>query len=237
MVGCDLKQRSSPVEGGELARLRECLDVAGCCGGREDSGSLPGGGGVVEWDRYVTDVGEKVAELLSEGLELAAGKLKDEGLLGSRLIAGVYYPYCPQPNLTFGLNPHTDPGVLTILVENQVMGLQVKHEGEWVDVKPLPGSLIVNIGDALQIMSNGEYKSVEHRVLVNSMKESRISIVEFFNLYKKDEIRRYRPFPELLIAKKPALYRNFLYKEFHDNFFSKGLDNKSFVEKLMIPHE
>ncbi|XP_028056658.1 beta-fructofuranosidase, insoluble isoenzyme 2-like [Camellia sinensis] len=58
------------------------------------------------------------------------------------------------------------------------------------------------------------------------MKESRISIVEFFSLYKKDEIRRYRPFPELLTAKKPALYRNFLYKEFHDNFFSKGLDNK-----------
>ncbi|XP_028103950.1 1-aminocyclopropane-1-carboxylate oxidase homolog 4-like, partial [Camellia sinensis] len=106
---------------------------------------------VVEWDRYVTDVGEKVAELLSEGLGLAAGKLKEEGLLGSRLIAGVYYPYCPQPNLTFGLNPHTDPGVLTVLVENQVMGLQVKHEGEWVDVKPLPGSLIVNIGDALQV--------------------------------------------------------------------------------------
>ncbi|CAL5387375.1 unnamed protein product [Camellia sinensis] len=192
---------------------------------------------VVEWDRYVTDVGEKVAELLSEGLGLAAGKLKEEGLLGSRLIAGVYYPYCPQPNLTFGLNPHTDPGVLTVLVENQVMGLQVKHEGEWVDVKPLPGSLIVNIGDALQIMSNGEYRSVEHRVLANSMKEPRISIVEFFSLCKKDEIRRYGPFPELLTAKKPALYRNFLYKEFHDNFFSKGLDSKSFVEKLMIPHE
>ncbi|KAL7264754.1 hypothetical protein ACSBR1_002659 [Camellia fascicularis] len=105
---------------------------------------------VVEWDRYVTNVGEKVAELLSEGLGLAAEKLKDEGLLGSRLIAGVYYPYCPQPNLTFGLNHHTDPVVLTVLVENQVMGLQVKHEGEWVHVKPLSGSLIVNIGDALQ---------------------------------------------------------------------------------------
>ncbi|KAF5954052.1 hypothetical protein HYC85_006908 [Camellia sinensis] len=86
-------------------------------------------------------------------------------------------------------------------------------------------------------MSNGEYRSVEHRVLANSMKEPRISIVEFFSLYKKDEIRRYGPFPELLTAKKPALYRNFLYKEFHNNFFSKGLDSKSFVEKLMIPHE
>ncbi|KAL7247762.1 hypothetical protein ACSBR2_002632 [Camellia fascicularis] len=156
---------------------------------------------VVEWDRYVTNVGEKVAELLSEGLGLAAEKLKDEGLLGSRLIAGVYYPYCPQPNLTFGLNHHTDPVVLTVLVENQVMGLQVKHEGEWVHVKPLSGSLIVNIGDALQIMSNGEYRSVERRILANSMKELRLSIVEFFSMYKKDEIRRYKPFPKLLTAR------------------------------------
>ncbi|KAI8016220.1 ISWI chromatin-remodeling complex ATPase CHR11 [Camellia lanceoleosa] len=91
--------------------------------------------------------------------------------------------------------------------------------------------------DDEKIISNGEYRSVEHRVLANSMKEPRILVVEFFSLHKKDEIHRYGPFPELLTAEKPALYRNFSHKEFHDNFFSKGLDSKSFVEKLTIPHE
>lgn len=97
-------------------------------------------------------VAETVAELLSEGLGVAAGKLREAGLLATKTIAGVYYPFCPQSDLTLGLNHHTDPGVLTVLLENQVVGLQVKHGGEWVDVKPVPGSLIINIGDALQVM-------------------------------------------------------------------------------------
>ncbi|KAI8013718.1 hypothetical protein LOK49_LG05G01011 [Camellia lanceoleosa] len=125
---------------------------------------------MVEWDRYVTDVGEKVAEPFSEGLGLAAEKVKDEA-------------------------------------------------------------------SRFEIMSNGKYRNVEYRVLANSIKEPRILVVEFFSLHKKDEIHHYRPFLELLTAEKPALYRNLSHKEFHDNFFSKGLDSKSFVEKLMIPHE
>ncbi|KAA8516742.1 hypothetical protein F0562_017060 [Nyssa sinensis] len=47
----------------------------------------------------------------------------------------------------------------------------VKHGDVWVDVKPLPGSLVINVGDTLQILSNGEYRSVEHRVRANSSKE------------------------------------------------------------------
>ncbi|KAF7147977.1 hypothetical protein RHSIM_Rhsim03G0073400 [Rhododendron simsii] len=189
---------------------------------------------IVAWDKEATMVAEMVAELLSEGLGVAAGKLREAGLLATKTIAGVYYPFCPQPDITLGLNHHTDPGVLTVLLENQVVGLQVKHGGEWVDVKPVPGSLIINIGDALQIISNGEYISVEHRVLANSSNEPRISIVEFFNMDKRVESRRYGPLPELVTPESPARYRNFTVKEFHDNFFSKGLDSKSLVEKLMV---
>lgn len=107
---------------------------------------------IVAWDKEATRVAEMVTELLSEGLGVGATKLKEAGLLVTKTIAGVYYPSCPQPDMTLGLNHHTDPGVLTVLLENQVVGLQVKHEGEWVDVKPVPGSLIINIGDALQVM-------------------------------------------------------------------------------------
>ncbi|KAH7854381.1 hypothetical protein Vadar_013174 [Vaccinium darrowii] len=189
---------------------------------------------IVAWDKEARRVAETVAELLSEGLGVGAQKLKDAGLLVTKTIAGVYYPFCPQPDMTLGLNHHTDPGVLTVLLENQVVGLQVKHEGEWVDVKPVPGSLIINIGDALQIISNGEYISVEHQVLANSLNEPRISVVKFFNMDKRAESHRYGPLPELVTPERPAIYRNFTVKEFHENFYCKGLDSKSLVEKLMV---
>ncbi|KAK3043533.1 hypothetical protein RJ639_002112 [Escallonia herrerae] len=105
---------------------------------------------VVAWDGHVTEVAERVAEMLAEGLGLHGGRLKELGCLESRLWVGVYYPYCPQPELTVGLSHHTDPGALTVLVQNEVGGLQVKHGEEWVDVKPIKGALIVNVGDFLQ---------------------------------------------------------------------------------------
>ncbi|KAG5556530.1 hypothetical protein RHGRI_006961 [Rhododendron griersonianum] len=183
---------------------------------------------VVEWDRHATEVAESVMGLLSEGLGLEAGKFKELSFSGARVLVGHCYPYCPQPDLTVGITSHTDPGVVTVLLQNQVQGLQVKHGGEWVDVKPLEGGLIINI------VSNGEYKSVEHRVLANANPEPRISIVIFFNLIKWKGSGYYGPLPELLSPEKPAIYRDFTMQEFNENFYSKGLDSKSLVDKIKL---
>ena len=86
-------------------------------------------------------------------------------------------------------------------------------------------------------MSNGEYKSVQHRVVANSCKEPRISIVEFFNLTKWKGDGYYGPLPELLSAEKPAMYRDFTAQEFFENFYSKGLDSKSLIKKITINHD
>uniref|UniRef100_A0A2N9IPT6 Fe2OG dioxygenase domain-containing protein n=1 Tax=Fagus sylvatica TaxID=28930 RepID=A0A2N9IPT6_FAGSY len=59
---------------------------------------------------------------------------------GTEVVVGHCYPYCPQPDLTVGITPHTDPGVITVLLQNHVAGLQVKHGDEWVNVKPVPGA-------------------------------------------------------------------------------------------------
>lgn len=106
---------------------------------------------VLAWDQHATKVGESLMELLSEGLGLAAGKFKELTFSDARVMVGHCYPYCPQPNLTMGIISHTDPTVVTVLLQNQVPGLQVKHGNEWVDVKPIPGGLIINIGDFLQV--------------------------------------------------------------------------------------
>ncbi|XP_059636627.1 1-aminocyclopropane-1-carboxylate oxidase homolog 4-like [Cornus florida] len=189
---------------------------------------------VVEWDVHAKVLGETVMELLCEGLGLESGKFKELTFSDKRLFAGVCYPYCPQSDLTMGITSHTDPGFLTVLVQNQVHGLQVKHGEDWVDVKPLPGGMIINIGDFLQIVSNGEYQSVQHRVVANSSKEPRISIVVFFNLSKWKESHYYGPLSELLTPEKPAIYRNFTMQEFNENIYSKGLDSKSLIDKITI---
>lgn len=63
-----------------------------------------------------------------------------------------YYPKCPQPELTLGLSPHSDPGVITVLLADEhVKGCQVKIGDSWVDIKPINGAFIVNIGDQIQV--------------------------------------------------------------------------------------
>ena len=117
-----------------------------------------------------------------------------------------HYPPCPSPELALGVGPHKDPGVLTILAQDEVGGLEVKRksDGEWVGVKPRKGAYIINLGDVLQVWTNGEYESVDHRVKVNSMKErysipfflnpSHYTMVEPFEELKHNNAANYRPY-------------------------------------------
>ena len=63
-----------------------------------------------------------------------------------------FYPKCPQPDLTLGLSSHSDPGGMTLLLpDSNVPGLQVRKDGNWITVKPVPHAFIVNIGDQIQV--------------------------------------------------------------------------------------
>lgn len=66
-----------------------------------------------------------------------------------------YYPKCPQPDLTLGLSPHSDPGGITVLLaDDHVKGLQVRKGDEWVTVKPIPGAFVINVGDQVQVSAH-----------------------------------------------------------------------------------
>ncbi|XP_043705798.1 1-aminocyclopropane-1-carboxylate oxidase homolog 1-like [Telopea speciosissima] len=182
---------------------------------------------VLEWDHHSKRVGEVLMEILSEGLGVTPERLKELSCLEGRVMAAHYYPYCPQPDLTLGITSHTDPGVLTVLLQNHVGGLQVKYGDEWLEVKPVPDAIVINIGDILQIISNDEYKSVEHRVLANPHRESRISIAIFMNPGNREDL--YGPLPELISPEKPALFRQFQLGEYMKKFFTKELDGKTMV--------
>ncbi|KAF0911495.1 hypothetical protein E2562_011141 [Oryza meyeriana var. granulata] len=88
---------------------------------------------------------------------------------GSQMMMVNCFPACPEPELTLGMPPHSDFGLLTILLQDEVSGLEVSYGdgGGWAVVEPLAGAVVVNVGDHLEILSNGPYRSVLHRVRVN----------------------------------------------------------------------
>ncbi|CAI8595583.1 unnamed protein product [Vicia faba] len=122
-----------------------------------------------------------IMEFMSKALKIKPNVFFDLFEDGSQAMRMGYYPPCPQPEQVIGLNPDSDVTAITILLEvNQVQGLQIKKDGMWIPINPLSNAFLVNVGDALEVLTNGIYKSIEHRVTVNSMKE-RISLAAFHN--------------------------------------------------------
>lgn len=92
----------------------------------------------------------------------------------------IHYP--PHPPLTagrqFGLRPHSDTTAFTILAQGDVGGLQVEHGDGWIDVPPMPGSFVINIGDMMARWTNDRFASTLHRVINRSGSE-RYSVAFF----------------------------------------------------------
>lgn len=95
-------------------------------------------------------LGYTLFELLSEALGLHKNHLRDMGCADGLSTVCHYYPKCPEPELTMGTTKHADFDFLTILLQDQTGGLQILHGEQWVDVPPIPGALLVNVGDLLQ---------------------------------------------------------------------------------------
>lgn len=94
----------------------------------------------------------------------------------------VRYPGESDPEPKQGVGSHRDGGVLTLLlVEPGKGGLQVEHQGEWIDAPQVPGTFVVNIGEMLELATNGYLKATLHRVISPLRGTDRISLPFFFN--------------------------------------------------------
>nr|XP_027187633.1 protein SRG1-like isoform X2 [Cicer arietinum] len=145
-----------------------------------------------------------------------------------------YYPPCPQPEQVIGHNPHSDAGALTILLQvNEMEGLQIKKDGMWIPIKPLSNAFVINIGDMLEILTNGTYRSIEHRATVNSKKE-RISIATF---HRPQISRIIGPTPTLVTPERPALFKRIGVTDYLNGFLSRELQGKSYMDVVRIQKE
>ncbi|WVZ70272.1 hypothetical protein U9M48_018949 [Paspalum notatum var. saurae] len=177
---------------------------------------------LLEYHRSMTGLGKEIARLLSEALGVGAEQLERATQLQGGLMQCHYYPPCPQPERVLGSRHHTDGDLFTVLAQDGLGGLQVRLDDDedddaaWLDVVPVTGALLINIGDVLKVVSNDNYKSVEHRVVIKSTKEARVSIALFFKPAKLDDSHFFGPLPELVTQEMPARYRSLTWPELLD---------------------
>jgi isopenicillin N synthase-like dioxygenase len=151
-----------------------------------------------------------------------------------------YYPVCPAPELPaevrtpdrghLGVNHHTDSGALTLLLQDEVPGLEVHREGRWHLVEPREDALVVNIGDVVQVWSNDRYRAALHRVRA-SADRPRYSAPFFFNPAYDTH---YAPLPTTCGARSPARYRPIRWGEFRT--LRAAGDYRDRGEEIQIDH-
>ena len=151
---------------------------------------------------------EEVGHALMRAVSLALGQPVDhfDDLVTPPEVLTKIIRY-PAPSETFptdqGVGAHTDAGFLTLLHQDTVGGFEAEVHGTWVAVPPLPGSFVLNIGELLQLVSNGYFRATPHRVVSPPKGVQRISLAYFFNPRFEAEIEAVT-LPPALAAEAPG---------------------------------
>ncbi|KAJ6811870.1 gibberellin 2-beta-dioxygenase-like [Iris pallida] len=175
----------------------------------------------------------ELLELMAEGIGIQPRDVFSKVVMGEgsdRMLRLNHYPTCPQlqglassAGLT-GFGEHTDPMIVSVLRSNNSSGFQIAlRDGTWVPVPPDQDSFFVNVGDAMQVLTNGRFRSVRHRVEANRCK-SRLSMIFFGGPPPQQVIR---PLSQLLTNGERSRYKEFTWAEYKKSSYnSKLADNR-----------
>ncbi|KNA10532.1 hypothetical protein SOVF_143090 [Spinacia oleracea] len=189
-------------------------------------------------------MGVRVLETMAEGLNL---KGEDRYAL-SNLIkdskSDSYFRlnhYPPRPEAFEGINgrnlvgfgEHTDPQIISVLRSNKIGGLQISlNDGTWVSVPPDDNSFFILVGDSLQVMTNGRFKSVKHRVLADNMK-SRLSMIFFAG---PPLCQKIAPLPCIMQKGEESLYEEFTWCEYKKSAYKSRLSENRLLRFVKRNH-
>lgn len=172
----------------------------------------------------------EILELMAEGLKIQPKNVFSKLVMDKQsdsVFRVNHYPACPElavngENL-IGFGEHTDPQIISLLRSNNTSGLQISlRDGSWISVPPDHSSFFINVGDSLQVMTNGRFRSVRHRVLANGFK-SRLSMIYFGGPPLSEKIA---PLPSLMKGKE-SLYKEFTWFEYKNSAYGSRLaDNR-----------
>jgi len=142
-----------------------------------------------------------------------------------------HYPVRPDvPEPPLGVGEHTDSGALTLLLQDEQPGLEVRRNGRWHLVRPLAGALLVNIGDMVQVWSNDRYPAALHRVIAPSVRD-RYSAAFFLNPSYETT---YEPLATTLASNVPPRYQRIHWREFRA--LRAAGDYADLGEEIQIAH-
>jgi isopenicillin N synthase-like dioxygenase len=147
---------------------------------------------VLDYMAAMTQLGHTLMAGIALSLGLEESYFRDR-YTSDPLILFRIFNYPPEPSVpnsqhSWGVGEHTDYGILTILKQDESGGLQVRSKSRWVAAPPIPGSFVCNIGDMLDRMTGGLYRSTPHRVK-NLAKRDRLSFPFFFDPNFNAEIK------------------------------------------------
>jgi isopenicillin N synthase-like dioxygenase len=134
---------------------------------------------LLAWQAALTEVAIRVVRAFSEALEQSPDALAPiyEGT-PNQTMKIIRYPARDAAESDQGVGAHKDSGLLTLLMQDEVGGLQVQGKDGWIDAVPVPGTFVVNIGELLELASNGYLRATVHRV-VSPKNQDRLSVAFF----------------------------------------------------------
>ncbi|KHN04712.1 S-norcoclaurine synthase 1 [Glycine soja] len=164
----------------------------------------------------------KTPEGFMEIIEAYASEVRR---VGEELLSSI------TPEQVQGLSPHSDTSSITLLMQDDdVTGLEIRHQGGWVPVNPIPDALVVNVGDVTEIWSNGKYKSVEHRAMTNKNKE-RISYGLFLCPQHDVEVE---PLDHMIDSHNPKLFQKVRYGDYLRQSLKRKLEGKTHLNEAKL---
>ncbi|KAI8549831.1 hypothetical protein RHMOL_Rhmol06G0056000 [Rhododendron molle] len=166
---------------------------------------------VGSYSMEVRKLSSRILDLICEGLGVELGYFGRNELCKRQTLIVHHYPPCPDPSLVLGICSHTDINLLTLL-QQDISGLQIFKDGQWLGVEPIPNGFVINISDQLEIISNGKLRSALHRVVTNTS-VARTCINTFIGPSLESIIE---PEKALVSASEPQLFRSFRFKEYFD---------------------